>query len=84
VTATTYTLDSVPYCTSNSLWKLLARVVEEGVMLPTPMANAPPKSFRMTQGHGSRVWSITILDVLLEARKAGRQRDDVERCGRWR
>ncbi len=22
-----------------------------------PMANAPPKSFRMTHGHGSRVWS---------------------------
>lgn len=22
-----------------------------------PMAKAPPKSFRMTQGHGSRVWS---------------------------
>lgn len=53
--AGTYAFDTVPYSTSDSLGKLLARVVEEGMMEPTPMANAPPKSLRMTQGHGSRV-----------------------------
>jgi hypothetical protein len=84
VAATTYTLDSVPYCTSNGLGKLLARVVEEGAMEPTPMANAPPKSLRMTQGHGSRVWSITILEVLWEAGAVGKRRDVVEQRGRWR
>jgi hypothetical protein len=27
----------------------------------TPMAKAPPKSFKITHGHGSRVWSRAIL-----------------------
>jgi len=30
----------------------------------TPMAKAPPKSLRITQGHGSREWSIVCLRQL--------------------
>jgi hypothetical protein len=50
-------------------------------MKPTPIAKAPPKSLRMTQGHGSRVWSITILNVVFEVNVEDEKWDGVGGVG---